>query len=219
MQEFTQQTFTEERALFHTIDARISDSVFDVGESPLKECRKLDIDTTLFRYKYPLWYCKDVSLKNCTLFDMARAGIWYTDNVSIEDTVIEAPKNIRKADGVTLKNVSFPNAAETLWNCNNVTMENVFAKGDYFAFNTNNIKADNFTLVGNYSFDGTKNMEIRNSKLLSKDALSWLECEEPHAYQLHNREPSGHVLYRQSCDEELQAHQHNTCIRIFKRGR
>lgn len=63
MQEFTQQTFTEERALFHTIDARISDSVFDVGESPLKECRKLDIDTTLFRYKYPLWYCKDVSLK------------------------------------------------------------------------------------------------------------------------------------------------------------
>ena len=39
MQEFTQQTFTEERALFHTIDARISDSVFDVGESPLKECR------------------------------------------------------------------------------------------------------------------------------------------------------------------------------------
>lgn len=59
---------------------------------------------------------------------MARAGIWYTDNVSIEDTVIEAPKNIRKADGVTLKNVSFPNAAETLWNCNNVTMENVFAK-------------------------------------------------------------------------------------------
>ena len=147
MQEFTQQTFTEERALFHTIDARISDSVFDVGESPLKECRKLDIDTTLFRYKYPLWYCKDVSLKNCTLFDMARAGIWYTDNVSIEDTVIEAPKNIRKADGVTLKNVSFPNAAETLWNCNNVTMENVFAKGDYFAFNTNNIKADNFTLA------------------------------------------------------------------------
>ena len=93
MQEFTQQTFTEERALFHTIDARISDSVFDVGESPLKECRKLDIDTTLFRYKYPLWYCKDVSLKNCTLFDMARAGIWYVDNISVSNTVIEECKD------------------------------------------------------------------------------------------------------------------------------
>ena len=112
--EFTQQTFTEERALFHTFDAKISDSVFEKGESPLKECRRLEIDTTLFRYKYPLWYCKDISLKNCTLFDMARAGIWYTDNISIEDTVIEAPKNIRKADGVILRNVSFPNAAETL---------------------------------------------------------------------------------------------------------
>ena len=59
MQEFTQQTFTEERALFHTIDARISDSVFDVGESPLKECRKLDIDTTLFRYKIGRASCRE----------------------------------------------------------------------------------------------------------------------------------------------------------------
>jgi len=95
----------------------------------------------------------------------------YTSNINIEDTMIEAPKNLRRCRQVRLNNVSFSNAEETLWHCDDVSIDHVFAKGDYFALNTNNIKADHLKLVGNYSFDGTKNMEIRNSVLLSKDAF------------------------------------------------
>ena len=102
---------------------------------------------------------------------MARAGVWYTDNMTVEDSPIEAPKNFRRCRNLSLKNVSFSNAAETLWHCDGVTMENVTAKGDYFAMNTDNVRAENLTLYGNYSFDGSKNVEIRNSKLLSKDAF------------------------------------------------
>lgn len=170
-QTITRQTIYDERALFHISGAEITECVFDRGESPLKESSNLTIDTTLFRWKYPLWYCKHVKMTNSVLFEMARAGIWYTDDITIEDTVIEAPKNLRRGKGITLKNVNFPNAAETLWNCDGVRMENVTAKGDYFAFNTNNIEADHFTLVGNYSFDGSKNIVMRNSRLLSKDAF------------------------------------------------
>ena len=50
-------------------------------------------------------------------------------------------------------------------------MENVTAKGDYFAMNSQNMKMKDLTLYGNYSFDGVKNVEIRNSRLLSKDAF------------------------------------------------
>ncbi len=171
MTEIRQKTMTEERALFHLSDAQIYDSVFDRGESPLKECRNIELYTTLFRWKYPLWYCSNIKMKDCTLFDMARAGIWYVDGISIEDTVIEAPKNLRRSRGIVLKNVSFPDAGETLWNCDDVKMEQVYVRGDYFAFNTNDIAADNLTLVGNYSFDGSKNVEIRNSKLISRDAF------------------------------------------------
>ncbi len=171
MTEIRQKTMTEERALFHLSDAQIYDSVFDRGESPLKECRNIELYTTLFRWKYPLWYCSNIKMKDCTLFDMARAGIWYVDGISIEDTVIEAPKNLRRSRGIALKNVSFPDAGETLWNCDDVKMEQVYVRGDYFAFNTNDIAADNLTLVGNYSFDGSKNVEIRNSKLISRDAF------------------------------------------------
>ena len=85
--------------------------------------------------------------------------------------MIEAPKNFRRCRGVNLQNVNFPNAAETLWNCEDVTMEHVTAKGDYFAMNSQNMVLRDFQLVGNYSFDGVKNMGIHNARMLSKDAF------------------------------------------------
>lgn len=171
MKEINQQFLSGERALYGTQDARISYCTFADGESPLKECSNLEIDNCLFRWKYPLWYTQNVKMTNCSLFDMARAGIWYVDNISVSDTVIEAPKNFRRTSGIVLKNVDFPNAAETLWNCRDIEMERVTARGDYFAMNCKNVVARNFTLVGNYSFDGGENIEIYNSRLLSKDSF------------------------------------------------
>jgi hypothetical protein len=84
---------------------------------------------------------------------------------------IEAPKTFRRCNDITLCKVDMTNASETLWNCSQVTMKNVTAKGDYFAMGSSNIEIDGFTLVGNYSFDGVKNLTIRNAKLLSKDAF------------------------------------------------
>lgn len=171
MQEISQKILTGERAMFGTHGAKISYCTFMDGESPLKESSDLEIESCLFRWKYPLWYTKNVVVRNSTLFDMARAGIWYVDNISVFNTVIEAPKNFRRVNGLKLDNVNIPNAAETLWNCTNIEMNQVEAKGDYFAMNSSNIVARNFTLVGNYSFDGGKNIEIHNSRLLSKDAF------------------------------------------------
>jgi hypothetical protein len=73
-----------------------------------------------------------------------------------------------------------PNAGETLWNCDDISLKNVTAKGDYFGMNSSNIKIDGFQLTGNYSFDGGKNIEIRNAKMLSKDAF-W-NCENVTVY-------------------------------------
>ncbi|MCD8348524.1 MAG: DUF3737 family protein [Lachnospiraceae bacterium] len=166
-----QKFLTGERALFQGHDLKITDTIFDDGESPLKESRNIELDGCMFKWKYPLWYAKNISVKNSTWFEMGRAGVWYTDQITVEDSAIEAPKNFRRCDDLTLRNVSFPNAAETLWSCKNVRMEQVMAKGDYFAMNCENMDIDRFTLYGNYSFDGAKNVEIRNSRLLSKDSF------------------------------------------------
>ncbi len=171
MKEVMDQFLTGERAMFQAQDCHISYCTFADGESPLKESSDLEIDNTLFKWKYPLWYCKNVVMKDSTMFDMARAGIWYTENITVKDTIIEAPKTFRRTKGIVLCNVDMPNAGETLWNCQDVEMERVMAKGDYFAMNSSGIVARNFDLVGNYSFDGGSDIEIHHSRLLSKDAF------------------------------------------------
>ncbi len=169
--EIRQQFLTGERALFQGADLKIYDTIFDDGESPLKESHDIELDGCMFKWKYPLWYARDILVKNSTWFEMGRAGVWYTDRITVEDSAIEAPKNFRRCKDVRLHNVTFPNAAETLWSCDGVEMERVVAKGDYFAMNSRNMKIRDFTLYGNYSFDGACNVEIHDAKLLSKDSF------------------------------------------------
>lgn len=171
MEKIVRKSYKGERPLFCSEDLQIYDTVFGEGESPLKESRNIELYNTLFQWKYPLWYCKNILVKDCTLFLMARAGIWYTENITIEDTVIEAPKNLRRSKKVSLHNVTFPNAEETLWNCEDIEMNRVTVNGDYFAMNCRNMQVSDLTLTGNYSFDGARDVEIHNARLLSKDAF------------------------------------------------
>ena len=171
MKRIENRDFTGERPLFGSDGIEIVNCTFDNGESPLKESRNVTADACLFRWKYPFWYCKNVKVKNSAFFEMARAGIWYTENVSLQNCTVEAPKEFRRCDGVTIRDTVFTNAAETLWQCKNVTMENVSAKGDYLAMNSENVSVDGLDLVGNYCFDGGRNIEIKNSRLISKDAF------------------------------------------------
>lgn len=171
MKKIEREFFTGERPLFAERDLEIYNTIFDDGESPLKECRNISLYGSMFRWKYPLWYGSDFYLKDCVLFENARAGIWYTKNITIEDSVIEAPKTFRRCDGISLAGVSMPHAAETLWDCKNIRLDNVTANGDYFAMNCENVTVSGLTLTGNYSFDGARNVTVRDSKLLSKDAF------------------------------------------------
>ncbi|MGM9652427.1 MAG: DUF3737 family protein [Eubacteriales bacterium] len=169
--EIHQEYLSGERALFGGTDLKIYDTVFANGESPLKESRGIELYRCMFEWKYPLWYASNITARDCAWHDMARAGVWYTDHVSVTDSAIEAPKNFRRCHDVRLTNVSFSNAAETLWHCSSVEMERIVARGDYFAMNSRDMTIRDLTLYGNYSFDGVVNAEIHNSRLLSKDAF------------------------------------------------
>ena len=172
MEKQIRQTYFEgERPLFGAEHLSIQDTIFGEGESPLKESRDISLEGSIFQWKYPLWYSKNIAVKDGTWAEMARAGVWYTDDMTVERALIEAPKNFRRCRRLTLKEVALPNALETLWHCTDVTLDHVMAKGDYFAMDCENMKIQDFQLAGNYSFDGAKNVEIHNAKLLSKDAF------------------------------------------------
>ena len=171
MNEIKGQKFAGERSLFMGKDLYIEDTLFEDGESPLKESENIVLANSTFNWKYPLWYSKNITVNNCTLTGTARAGIWYTRNIVMNDCDIPAPKSFRRSENITLKNIKMPNALETLWWCKKVVMQNVTAQGDYICMNCEDMDIDNFDLVGNYAFDGAKNITIRNSKLMTKDAF------------------------------------------------
>ena len=151
-----QELLVGERALFQAKDLSIFNCTFEDGESPLKESSNIDLHETNFKWKYPLWYSNNVTLENCVLFDTARSGIWYTHNIEINNSLIAAPKTFRRANNIRLNDVDMPNALETLWNCQDIVLNDVTAKGDYFAMNSTNLTVNDLTLYGNYSFDSAK---------------------------------------------------------------
>ena len=171
MKRIENEVLTGERALFQANGLEIEDTIFADGESALKHGENINAVNTMYKWKYPFWYAKNVNIKDSTFFEMARSGLWYGENINIKDTMIEAPKEFRRCDGVNLKNVSIPNASETFWMCKNIRLENVVAKGTYFGLNSENVYLDGFNLYGDYCFDGGKNIEVHNCKLLSKDSF------------------------------------------------
>ncbi len=166
-----QQSYEGERALFQAQNLKLSYCRFHDGESPLKESNNIQLSYCLFQWKYPLWYSKDIVMNSCSLFEEARSGIWYTSNIKIENSTIQAPKTFRRSQQIELVNCELLHAQETLWNCQDIILKHVSANGDYFGMNSENITAEHFTLNGNYAFDGACNLTIKNARLLSKDAF------------------------------------------------
>ena len=172
MEIISHREFTEERALFRAADVLVKDCVIKTGESPLKHSRGVVLENSTVESKYPLWYSEDAIVRSSVLEPTARAGIWYSRGIRIENSKILSPKTFRRSEGIELENVVIPDAAETFWSCSNVKIRDLEAKGaDYFFMNSTGIDIDGMTLDGRYVFDGASDVVIRNAKIETKDAL------------------------------------------------
>jgi len=164
--------FGGERPLFASHDIKLENITVHAGESALKECANVEVDHCRFEGKYPFWHVDGFVIRNSVFTSGARAALWYSRNLVMEDTLVEAPKMFREMDGVKLVNVQIPDAQETLWHCRNVDLENVEVKNaDYLFMHCDNIKINNYRQNGNYSFQYCRDVEIRNAVINSKDAF------------------------------------------------
>ncbi|BAN74347.1 conserved hypothetical protein [Lacticaseibacillus casei DSM 20011 = JCM 1134 = ATCC 393] len=171
MVNYNNQFFHGERPLFGQEHATIVGTTFGKGESPLEESRHIKLNQSIFQYKYPLWYSQHIAVTNTIFEAMARSGIWYTVDIAVSDSEIQAPKTFRRSQDIRLKNVHFSDASESLWNCDHISLDHVQASGNYFGMNSSNIVADHLNLIGDYAFDGAKNVEMHHSTLVAKDAF------------------------------------------------
>ncbi|MBR4789062.1 MAG: DUF3737 family protein [Bacteroidales bacterium] len=166
------QEFGGERPLYCEHGLRLENVTIHAGESALKETSDIEAENCRFEGKYPFWECRGFKVRNCLFTEGARAALWYSSDLLMEDTLVEAPKMFREMDSLTLRRVRIPNAAETLWRCSNVVLDDVqVQKGDYLFMHSHDIKIERLHLQGNYSFQYCRNVEIRNSILRTKDAF------------------------------------------------
>ena len=172
MEFIKNKEYEGERPLFATHDLQLENVTIHTGESALKECSNIIAVNCRFEGKYPFWHNNGFIVKNCFFTEGARAALWYSQNLQMIDTVVEAPKMFREMDGIKLENVQIPNALETLWHCRNVIMKNVqIDHADYLFMHGENIRIENYSQNGNYSFQYCKNVEIHHAVINSKDAF------------------------------------------------
>ena len=172
MRTIKNQEFGGERPLYCEHDLYLENVVIHAGESAIKETSDITAVRCRFEGKYPFWCCDRFTVKDCIFTVGARAALWYSRDLLMEDTIVDAPKMFREMDRLTLRRVIIDSAAETLWSCRDVKLEDVRAdRADYIFMHCDGVEIDNFKLNGNYSFQWTKNVVIRNSILNTKDAF------------------------------------------------
>ena len=147
MKEIHQEFLTGERALFQGKDLKIYDTIFDDGESPLKESRNIELYGSMFKWKYPLWYAKDIKAVDCTWFEMARAGVWYTDRIEVHNATMLSK--------------------DAFWNSENVTVYDSFISGEYLGWNAKNLTLVNCTIESLQGMCYIDNLVMKNCKLIN----------------------------------------------------
>ena len=137
------QHFEGERPLFECHNLRLEHVTIGDGESAIKECSDIEADDCHFWGKYPFWHVHGFKINNCQFDAGARSALWYSDNMVMTDTHIDAPKMFREMHDLKMENVVINDADETFWHCYNIEASNLeLHDGTYPFMFSENIRID-----------------------------------------------------------------------------
>ena len=181
MEIIKDKSFGGERPLFGLKDANLENITITDGESGIKCCQDITCNDSKFYGKYPWWHVDGSVITNCYFAPESRSAIWYSDNMTMKDSVIDGPKFFREMQNLELENVKINDADETFWKVNGLKLKNVtLHEGTYPFMFSRNIYVDGLVSDAKYVFQYCKNVEIHHAKITTKD--SFWECENVIVY-------------------------------------
>lgn len=176
METIAKQHFEGERPLFESHDLRLEEVTIGDGESAVKECSNIEANQCRFWGKYPFWHVHGLKINNCQFDAGARSALWYSDNLVMTDTSIDAPKMFREMHDMRLENVVINDADETFWRCSNIEAVNLeLHDGTYPFLFCENVRIRKLKSDSKYVFQYCRNVEIDQADITTKD--SFWECE------------------------------------------
>ncbi|MBR5260040.1 MAG: DUF3737 family protein, partial [Eggerthellaceae bacterium] len=172
MTQIKDESFGGERPLFAIHDTRLENVTITEGESGIKCCQRIEADHCRFIGKYPWWHVDGSLITNCYFEVGSRSAIWYSNDMTMRDCIIDAPKYFREMRGLTLENVQLNDADETFWRVRDLKIRNVrLREGTYPFMFCENVDVDGLDSDSKYVFQYVRNAIIRNAHIVTKDAF------------------------------------------------
>ena len=171
--EIINQQFDEERALYNSCHADITDCVFAGpadGESVLKESRDINVRDCRFSLRYPMWHVDGFTLKNSQMDELTRAAIWYSRGGKIIGSVLHGIKAVRECSDIEITDSDIV-SEEFGWKSSGITLKNSEITSEYLFLDSRDIRLEKVKMKGKYSFQYVENLVIENSLLDTKDAF------------------------------------------------
>ena len=165
--------FDEERALYHSQHADITDCVFAGpadGESVLKESRDINVTRCSFSLRYPMWHTDGFTLDRSDMDELTRAAIWYSGHGKITSSRLCGIKAVRECYDIEIADSDIV-SEEFGWKSDGITLKNTAVTSEYLFLDSRNIRLENVKMKGKYSFQYVENLVIENSDLDTKDAF------------------------------------------------
>ena len=167
------KTFENERSLYGLKDATVRGCFFEGpadGESPLKEGRNLLIEKCRFALRYPLWHLKGGTVRESELTDLARAALWYAEDVGFFETKILSVKFLRECRGIALSNVVIE-GDEFAWKSSSIKIAGASVRSMYSFLDSAKIEASDMKLDGKYSLQYIRDSRFENCSFFGRDAF------------------------------------------------
>lgn len=172
MEIIKDKEFGGERPLFESHNLRLENVTIRKGESAIKECSNIEAIDCRFEGNYPFWHVHNFKIERCYFDVGGRSALWYSDNLKMKDTVIDAPKMFREMENIDIDNVKINDADEIFWRCKNIRIKDLkLHEGTYPFMFSENIEVDGLESDSKYVFQYVKNAVIRNAKITTKDAF------------------------------------------------
>lgn len=186
MQIIKDQKFGGERPLFGLKQARLENITIVDGESGIKHCEDIEAIGCTFIGKYPFWHVDRSLIKDCLFEPSSRSAIWYSDDMRVENTIINAPKLFREQKNLEIIDTTINDADETFWKIKNLKVKNLkLHDGTYPFMFSEDIFVDGLESNSKYVFQYVKNVEIHNAKISTKDAFWEVENVTIYDSELH----------------------------------
>ena len=167
------RTFDEERALYGEKNLVVRNCRFDGptdGESAFKECDNVTVEGAFMNLRYPFWHDRGLVIRNTEMTELCRAALWYSRDVTIEDSRLHGIKALRECADVRMRGCDIV-SPEFGWSTRGIEMEDCSAQSEYFMMRSTGLRFRNVRFVGKYSFQYVEDAVFEDCDFDTKDAF------------------------------------------------